>query len=161
MMTELQRRIIKALQEGLALVEEPFQEIADRVGAPVDEVLEQINAWKADGTIRRFGAILRHRRAGYTVNAMGVWNVPGDQAEAFGRIAARFRLISHCYRRPRFEGFDYNLYTMIHGRSRQECEETAKAVSRETGITDYALLYTTAEFKKTSPVYPSGSDAEE
>jgi len=156
-MTELQRKIIEILRDGLAPVEEPFHEIANKVGVPVDELLAQVEAWKADGTIRRFGAILRHQRAGYSVNAMGVWNVPDDRAAAFGCTAARSRSISHCYQRPRFDGFRYNLYTMIHGRSRQDCEDTAKALSEETGIADYALLYTTAEFKKSSPVYFSGA----
>ena len=152
-MDELQRRIIREIQAGLPLAEEPYRATADRVGIPEDELLAQLAAWKADGTIRRLGAILRHREAGYSVNAMGAWNVPDAQADEFGRTAASMRSVSHCYERPRFEGFPYNLYTMIHGRSREECEEAARAISQQTGITDYELLYTTAEFKKSSPVY--------
>ena len=152
-MTDRQIAIIRALQDGLPLSNDPFEEVAQRAGVPVEELLAQIDAWKADGTIRRFGAILKHQRAGYPVNAMAVWNVPDDKIESFGRAAAGFPGVSHCYQRPRFEGFDYNLYTMIHGASREDCESAARRISEQTGIADYALLYTTTEFKKTSAVY--------
>lgn len=152
-MTEIQIRIIRALQEGLPLCEEPFAEIARRAGISQDDLLTQLQAWKDDGTIRRFGAILRHHQAGYSANAMGVWNVPDAQVESFGQTAASFKSVSHCYQRPRFGSFGYNLYTMIHGRSKEECEAAARKISEETGITEYKLLYTTAEFKKSSPVY--------
>jgi DNA-binding Lrp family transcriptional regulator len=153
MIADEQIRIVRALQEGLPLVEEPYRESAVRAGVSQDDLLEQIRAWKADGTIRRFGAILWHHRAGYSVNAMGVWNVPDDKVEDFGRRAAQSRTVSHCYQRPRFDGFKYNVYTMMHGKSREDCEEAARKISEQTGMTDYALLYTTAEFKKSSPVY--------
>ena len=156
-MTRTQIRIIEAFQDGLPLTEEPFQQIAQEAGVSQDELLGQIKAWKTDGTIRRFGAILRHHRAGYSVNAMGVWNVADGQAAGFGRAAAGFNNVSHCYQRPRFPGFDFNLYTMIHGASADECESTALGISNQTGVTDYALLYTVAEFKKSSPVYVIGS----
>jgi len=152
-MTETQIEIIKALQGGLPLSEEPFLEVARKAGVPQDELLAQIKAWKDDGTIRRFGAMLRHHRAGYPVNAMGVWNVPDDRIEEFGRTAAASEAVTHCYQRPRFANFRYNLYTMIHGRLREDCEKAARRISEQTGITDYALLYTTREFKKVGPVY--------
>jgi len=152
-MTETQIRIVKALQDGLPLSEDPFGEIARRAEVSQDELLAQIRAWQDDGTIRRFGAILRHHRAGYSANAMVVWNVPDDQVEEFGRIAAASKAVSHCYQRPRFAGFEYNLYTMVHGASKEDCESAARKISEQTGTADYALLYTTAEFKKSSPVY--------
>lgn len=150
-MNEADRKIITALHRGIPMTETPFDDIAREAGVSVGELLAKIEAWKADGTIRRFGAILRHMTAGYPVNAMTVWNVPDDQADAFGEIASGSRSVSHCYMRPRFEGFDYNLYTMIHGKSREDCEAAVREISQATGITDYAMLYTTAEFKKTSP----------
>lgn len=152
-MDETQIRIIKALENGISIVEEPFAEIARAAGVTEEELLAQIETWKADGTIRRFGAILRHRQAGFIVNAMAVWNVPDEQVEDFGRTASEHHSVSHCYQRPRFEGFHYNLYTMIHGKAREECESAAQEISERTGITEYELLYTTAEFKKTAPVY--------
>ena len=152
-MTETQIKIIKAVQDGLPLSREPFAEIARKVGIPEEELLNQLNAWKADGTIRRFGAILRHTEAGYTVNAMGVWNVPDEQVEEFADTAVSLVAVSHCYERPRFEGFRYNVYTMIHGRSRTDCRSSVRPIILGTGITDFKLLFTTAEFKKSSPVY--------
>ncbi len=152
-MNETQIRIIKALQDGIPLSLEPFKEIAEKAGVTEDELLAQIQEWRDDHTIRRFGAILRHHQAGYAVNAMGAWNVPEDRIDEFARAAGSITAISHMYQRPRFQGFPYNLYTMIHGKSKEDCESAARRISEQTGITDYALLYTTAEFKKTSPVY--------
>lgn len=152
MMNEIQVKIIKALQNGLPLSPEPFREIAEEIGIPQSELLAQLKAWKDEGIIRRFGAILRHQKAGYTVNAMAVWNVPNN-IEGFAEIATKLKSVSHCYQRPRFSDFKYNMYTMIHGRSRQDCEDAATEISTSTGITDYRLLYTTAEYKKSSPVY--------
>lgn len=151
MKNDTDHKIIMALQGGLPMTEASYDDIAREAEISVDELLARINAWKADGTIRRFGAILRHTNAGYAVNSMVVWNVPDDQAEAFGNVAARSKSVSHCYKRPRFADFDYTLYTMIHGKSRDDCETAVREISQTTGITDYAMLYTTAEFKKTSP----------
>jgi len=145
--------IVRAIQGGLPLTKTPFAEIAEKAGVAEDDLLRRIRAWKDDGTIRRFGAILRHREAGYSVNAMGVWNVPPERIEDFAREAASCEAVSHCYQRPRFAGFPYNLYTMIHGKSREECELAARDISGRTGITDYELLFTTEEFKKSPPVY--------
>ncbi|MHB0913718.1 MAG: siroheme decarboxylase subunit beta [Armatimonadota bacterium] len=152
-MTDTQKRIIRALQNGLPVTQDPFGEIARDVGISRDELLSQMRAWKSDGTIRRLGAILRHHRAGYSTNAMAVWKVPDEQVEAFGRTASGFDCISHCYQRPRFAEFGYNLYTMIHGKSSTDCESAARELSECTRIFDYALLYTIAEYKKSSPIY--------
>jgi DNA-binding Lrp family transcriptional regulator len=153
MMTDKQVAIVRALQHGLPLCEEPFSEPAQIAGVDVDELLRQIELWKQDGTIRRFGAFLNHHKAGFKANAMGVWDVADDMVELFGRTAAQISAVSHCYERPRFEGFPYNVYTMIHGASRSDCELVAKTISEATGVTDYKLLYTTTEFKKSSPTY--------
>lgn len=152
-MTDAQIALIRALQDGLPLTEEPFDEIARRAGVPLDFVLNQIEEWKQDGTIRRFGAVLNHHRAGFEANAMVVWNVPEDKVDLFGSIVARVSSVSHCYERPRFEGFNYNIYTMVHARTRDECLAIIKEISELTGISDYRPLYTIAELKKTSPVY--------
>ena len=152
-MTDTQKRLVRALQNGIPLTLDPYGDIARQVGVTRNEAISQIDEWKSAGVIRRMGAVLRHHKAGYSNNAMGAWNVPDEWSDEFGRTAAGFDSISHCYQRPRFEGFKYNLYTMIHGKSRPECEAIAKDLSERTGITDYTLLYTTAEYKKSSPVY--------
>ena len=153
MMDETQVKTITAIRNGIPISAEPFREVAETLGVSEDALLDQLRKWKDDGAIRRFGAILRHTEAGFSVNAMGVWNVPDEQIDDFARAATASEAASHCYQRPRFEGFPYNLYTMIHGRSRDECEETARKIREQTGITDYALLFTTEEFKKSPPVY--------
>ena len=152
-MTDAQISIIRALSEGLPLTERPFDDVARRAGLSLDELLEQLREWQLAGTIRRFGAMLRHQRAGYEANTMVVWNVPDDRIEGFAEIAVSFNNVSHCYQRPPFAGFDYNLYTMVHGKSRDECEDVAKSIAEKSGVREHALLYTTAEFKKTSPAY--------
>lgn len=152
-MNKTQISIIRALQGGLPISAEPYKDVAERLSISEDELMEQIAQWKSDITIRRLGAILKHQEAGYSVNAMGAWNVPDDMVDDFAKSATSQESVSHCYQRPRFEGFDYNLYTMIHGKSRMDCEETARRISEQTGIADYALLYTTAEYKKSSPSY--------
>lgn len=152
-MTEKQIRMIQALQDGMPVSETPFSGVAEAAGVTEEELLDQLSEWKADGTIRRFGAILRHHQAGYSVNAMVVWDVPDEDVERFGLTASQFTAVSHCYQRPRFADLPYNLYTMIHRRTKEECEETVRGISGRTGITSYALLYTTKEYKKTSPAY--------
>lgn len=148
------------MQDGLPVSDEPFEDIARQVGISLDDLLEQLRQWQSDGTIRRFGAILRHHRAGYDANTMVAWDVPNDQIESFAAAAVSFQNVSHCYQRPRFAGFQYNLYTMVHGKCRNDCETIVRSIADQTGIRSYALLHTTAEFKKSSPVYFS-SDNEE
>ena len=152
-MDEKQIKIIRALQGGSLLDREPFKAIAAQAGVTEGDLLEQLLAWKEDGTIRRLGAILYHHQAGYAENVMCVWNVPDEQVEEFGDTAASLVAVSHCYERPRFEGFPYNVYTMIHGRSRTDCRLAVRQILLWTGISDYKLLFTGAEFKKTSPIY--------
>lgn len=153
MMDDAEIRMIRRLQFGLPLTPEPFADLADELSVSEETLLGFIRAWQANGVIRRFGAVLGHSAAGFRANAMGVWNVPDDRVDEFGRLASSRDSISHCYRRPVFEGFPFNVYTMIHGRSREECEEVARTLSQETGISHYELLFTTAEYKKTAPMY--------
>ncbi len=152
-MNETEEQIVKALQEEFPLNERPFAEVAERVGISEEELLARLAEWKRDGVLRRFGAILRHHKAGFDANAMTAWVVPEGRVEEVGPIMASFKEVSHCYERPTFPGFPYNLYTMIHGRSREECAATAKKISEATGISEYRALYTIREFKKTSPIY--------
>lgn len=157
-MTDTQIEIIKALKNGLPLSMEPYEEIAQQAGISTEKLLEQLQQWKADGTIRRFGAILRHHRAGYDANTMVVWDVSDDQVERFAEVAVSFKNVSHCYKRPRFGGFPYNLYTMIHGKCKDDCRAIAQSIADQTGTCDYSMLDTTAEFKKSSPVYFSSNE---
>lgn len=117
------------------------------------ELIDKIKGFIDEGIIRRFGATLKHSHAGFTANAMVVWDVPEEKVSVAGRIMAGFKEVSHCYRRPRRPGWPYNLFTVVHGHSREYCEETAARLSLASGLTNYALLYSTGELKKTSMRY--------
>ena len=110
--------------------------------------------WTADGVIRRFGAAIKHHKTGFTSNAMGVWDCPDEAAvERAGEIMAGFAEVSHVYQRPRAATWPHDLYTMIHGRSPQECEEVAERIRAATGLPPARLLYSVREFKKSSMRY--------
>ena len=150
---ETEKKFIRLLQGDIPLTARPFREIARRIGISEDRCLEMGREFKAKGYIRRFGATLRHRQAGFNANGMGVWVVPERDRERVGKIMASFKEVTHCYERPAFEGWPYNLFTMIHGRTKEECFEIAGRISKATGITDYRLLFSSREFKKTSMRY--------
>ncbi len=150
---DLERRIIHHLQGDLPLTPRPFAVLASKVGISEEEVLERIELLKEQGTLRRFGATLRHQLAGYKANAMVGWYVPEDNMEEIGPLMATFREVSHCYER-RIQGkWKYNLFTMIHGKTEKDCEDIARRIAENTGIKDYVLLLSLKEFKKTSPEY--------
>ncbi|NPV26360.1 MAG: Lrp/AsnC family transcriptional regulator [Firmicutes bacterium] len=152
-MTELEQRIVRELQEDLPLVPNPFKVIADRLGLTEVELLDKIRELQACGIIRRFGAVLRHREAGIEANAMVVWRVPPERVEEVGVQMAAFSAVSHCYARLTYPDWPYSLFTMIHGRDRQQCQQITEEIARTVGIEDYQLLFSTAELKKTSMRY--------
>ena len=117
------------------------------------ELLEQGHAFLETGQMRRFAAVLAHRKAGFVQNGMGVWVVPEEQMDEMGQAMAAFRGVSHCYQRPTYPDWPYNLFSMTHGRDRRECEAVLEAISSETGLTDYTVLYSTREYKKTRVSY--------
>jgi DNA-binding Lrp family transcriptional regulator len=98
--------------------------------------------------MRRFSAVLRHRAIGVSANAMGVWVVPPAQCDALGHLAAQLPAVSHCYQRPTYPDWPYSIFTMVHGQTRAACEATLAAISRASGVTDYAALYSVREYKK-------------
>jgi DNA-binding Lrp family transcriptional regulator len=150
---DLERRIIHHLQGDLPLTARPYAVLASKVGISEEEVLERIKLLKEQGTLRRFGATLRHQLAGYKANAMVGWYVPEDNMEEIGPLMATFREVSHCYER-RIQGeWKYNLFTMIHGKTEKDCEDISRRIAENTGIKDYVLLLSLKEFKKTSPEY--------
>lgn len=139
---------IRALQNDLPVVSRPFALLAADAGMAEEDLLGHAQRLLAEGRMRRFAAVLHHRRAGFAANGMGVWNVPDERAMEVGEQMATFSAVSHCYQRPRYPDWPYNLFTMIHGRTIEECERVAAAISAQTGITDYSLLFSTREFKK-------------
>lgn len=148
-MDEIDKKLLKSTQDGIPIVSEPFKYIAKELELPEEEVLKRLDNLLKDGVIRRFGASIGHRAIGITANAMCTWNVPDEKVETVGAIMAGFPEVTHCYERPRYPGWKYNLFTMIHAYSRDECEKIAREISIATGIKDYSILFSEREFKKT------------
>jgi DNA-binding Lrp family transcriptional regulator len=150
---ERDREIIRVTQGDLPVVSEPYAASAARLGMTVDELLEHLAGMKERGILRRVAAILYHRRAGFSANGMGVWKVPDDKIAEFGPRMASFRGISHCYQRPTYEDWPYSVFTMAHGRSKEECDAILDAIAGEFEITERATLYSSTEFKKIRLLY--------
>ncbi len=148
-MDELDIKLLKSTQDGIPIAAEPFRQIAEELGIAENEVLERLESLVKEGVVRRFGASIGHRVIGITANAMCTWNVPDEKVEEIGAIMAGFPEVTHCYERPRYPDWKYNLFTMIHAYSRIECEKVAKEISNVTGIKDYSILFSEREFKKT------------
>jgi DNA-binding Lrp family transcriptional regulator len=153
MIDELDKRIIGLIQGDLPLHGRPFAVMADRLGISEQEFIERVRAFKKKGILRRFGATLRHQEAGFSANAMVAWVVPEDRVARVGGILAGFRQVTHCYQRKSAPDWRYNVYSMIHGSSREECREIAAEMAGAVGVTDYSLLFSELEFKKTSMEY--------
>lgn len=152
-LTDLDKKIISRVQGDLPLVPEPYAAIAEEVGISEEELLQKIDAYLEAGVMRRLGTILRHHKAGFNANAMCGWRVPDEKVEEIGPIMATFREASHVYLRPTYPDWPYNLFTMLHGKTKSDLERIAASISEVTGITEYELLYSTKEFKKTSMKY--------
>jgi siroheme decarboxylase len=151
---ELDKAVIRATQGNLPIVSEPYADAARELGMPVDQLLAHLEGMVERGLLRRVAAILFHRRAGFSANGMGVWKVPDDQILEAGRRMAAFRGISHCYERPTYADWPYQLFTMAHGRSKEECDAILDAVRDEVGcVEDRATLYSSTEFKKVRLLY--------
>jgi len=150
---ELDKKVISLIQGDLPLDRRPFAVMAEKIGMSEEDFLRRANDLKKRGIIRRFGATLRHQEAGFSSNAMVAWIVPDDLVEETGNILARFQEVTHCYQRKPQKHWRYNLYTMIHGSSSDECNQIAERMSHAVKIDDYALLFSEKEFKKTSMEY--------
>jgi siroheme decarboxylase len=142
--------LIRALQGPMAAVERPYDEAAGELGIDTEELLERLRTMVDRKILRRVAAILYHRRAGFSANGMGVWKVPEEQIMEVGGHMASFRGISHCYQRPTYEDWPYSVFTMAHGRSKQECDAILDSIAEECGMgpDDRATLYSSTEYKK-------------
>jgi len=144
---------IRTVQEDLPLAPRPFAVQAEAIGVSEDELLAILASFKERKLMRRFAAVMNHRSAGFKANAMGVWAVPEEQLAEIGPRMAGFALVSHCYRRPTYEDWPYSVFTMVHGKNARECEQTIAAIQAETGVDEYALLWSVKEYKKTRVKY--------
>jgi len=145
--------VIRALQGDMPVIPEPYAPAAEELGMSQQAFLDHLAGMQERGILRRVAAILYHRRAGFSANGMGVWQVPEEQIPEIGRRMAAVRGISHCYQRPTYEDWPYSVFTMAHGRSKEECDAVLDAIAEQTGIHERATLYSSTEFKKIRLLY--------
>jgi DNA-binding Lrp family transcriptional regulator len=154
--TDADKRMIEILQRDLPVESRPFDTWAAEAGVSADELLEQCRTFVDRAYMRRFAAVLNHRKAGFGANGMAVWKVPEEELDELGPRMAAFSAVSHCYKRPTYPDWPYSIFTMVHARSKEACEEAIAAIAEDTGITDpdrRAVLYSTYEFKKIRLMY--------
>jgi DNA-binding Lrp family transcriptional regulator len=141
--------LLKLAQDGIPLTHSPFRGFASELEISEQEVVDRLKKLRTAGKIRRFAASIGHRAIGITANAMCVWNVPDERIEEVGKIMADFSEVTHCYERPRYPDWPYNLFTMVHSYTPEDCKKVATRISAATGIKDYTLFFSEREFKKT------------
>jgi len=141
------KKIIE-LQKDIELVSRPFLNMSKRLAMTEEQVINHVMMFEEIGIMRRFAAILRHQKAGFVANGMVTWKVPPERIQEVANVAISFSQVSHCYERPVYEDWPYNLFSMVHARSKEACERIALEISKRTGIMDYVILYSTKEYKK-------------
>jgi DNA-binding Lrp family transcriptional regulator len=153
LLSQLDKNIIRKLQDELPLIPEPYKAIAEDLGITEGVLLERVKELQKEGILRRLGAILHHRKAGYDANAMVVWVVPDEKILNAGEIMSSFTQVSHCYQRVASPGWPYNMFIMVHAKTKQECEEIVCKIADATQVYEYEFLYSTDEKKKSSMKY--------
>ena len=146
--TERDKEYVRELQKDLEIIAEPFVEPARKLGISTADLFAKAKEYESSGLMRRFAAILRHRDAGFVANGMVVWNVPEDRVDRVGFKLAEFPQVSHCYRRPIYPDWNYNVFSMVHARSLAAAEKMAVEMSAAVGVSDYRILFSSREFKK-------------
>jgi radical SAM protein with 4Fe4S-binding SPASM domain len=149
----IERRVLTVLQDGLPVSRTPYADTARRAGVSTDDLLAVLREWRQTGTMRRIGAVLNHLQVGLAAGAMVVWKVEPTRVAQVGAVFAEFGEVSHAYERRTAPGWEYNLYTMMHGPTDEAVRETVQRMSRAAGVTEYLVLATRRELKKTAPRY--------
>jgi len=147
-MTPLHINIVKLLQNDIEIKPEPFEDIIKELNISYDEFFKVVNELQQSGVMRRFASILNHRRAGFNANAMVVWDVDEKDGVLAGETAASFSAVSHCYLRPKYPNWQYNLFTMVHGKTKEQTNEVIKNIESEIKSKSHMPLYSSREFKK-------------
>jgi siroheme decarboxylase len=150
---EFDKAVIRATQGDMPVIPEPYAPAAAELGISQEQLLAHLQAMVDRRLLRRVAAILFHRRAGFSANGMGVWKVPEERTMEVGMQMAQFRGISHAYERPTYADWPYSVFTMAHGRSKEECDAILDSIAAETGISERATLYSSTEFKKIRLLY--------
>jgi DNA-binding Lrp family transcriptional regulator len=151
--SEREKRVIRCLQGSIPVEREPFSVVAGQVGVDPGEFLELLQRWQQEGIIRRIALVVRHHKLGFAANSMCVWQVAPEVLVAAGQSMARSPHVTHCYERPSSPAFPYNLYAMIHARTREEAVSIFKTLGRDAGLPEGAMMWSIREFKKASPIF--------
>ena len=151
--TEQDKDFIRELQKDMEIIDEPFVKAANNLGISENELFEKLKHYEDVGVMRRFAAILRHRQVGFTANGMIVWKVPEDRISQVGDLLGAFPQVSHCYERPTYDDWPYNVFSMIHCKTHDEAHEMAKTIQNQINVDEYDILFSSREFKKTRVEY--------
>ena len=151
--SEADKAVIRELQEDLPLESRPFDAMARRLGMTTSQLFSLAQQFQERKIMRRYSAVLHHRRSGFRANAMIVWKVPEEQSQEMGLKMSQHPAVTHCYQRPTFPDWPYTHFTMVHATTPEGCEEAARQIGEATGISDRLLLYSTREYKKTRVRY--------
>ena len=144
------KKILAKMPSQFPLTDRPYKEMAKTIGISEHELIDTLKSLKASGVLRRIAAVLAHKKVAYSHNAMVVWKVDEISVEKTGAVMASFPEVSHCYERDTGGYWGYNLYTMVHGKHYEDCMKSIEHIAHETGISDYRVLFSKREFKKTS-----------
>lgn len=151
-MDDIDLEVLREVENGIPLLNEPFAEVAKKIGISEDEIIIRLKKLKENGIIRRFGASVNHRKVGIVAKAaVVVWRAPQNLVETVGKLISTCKEVTHCYHRKTIsEKWEYNLFTVIHGRNRESIKQCVKMFSETTGIKEYAVLFGIKEFKRAS-----------
>ncbi len=147
-LTQEHYKLIQYLQKDIPFIEEPFESIINQLNISYETLFNHIQEFLDAGVIRRYASILNHRNAGFNANAMVVWNIDEENAQEIGKVAASYSSVSHCYLRPKYENWQYNLFTMIHGKTKEETQTVIDDIASNIEHSSYMPLYSSREFKK-------------
>ena len=151
--TEQDKDFIRELQKDMVIIDEPFVQAANNLGITEDELFAKMKHYESVGVLRRFAAILRHRQVGFTANGMIVWKVPEGRITSVGETLGSFPQVSHCYERPTYDDWPYNVFSMIHCKTHDEAYDVAKTIQNQINVDEYKILFSSREFKKTRVEY--------
>ncbi len=152
-MDEKTANILKELQNDFKLEAKPFKRIANKLGISEEEVIATISRCNEEGIIRRIGVAIKPQKAGFVANALTAWKVPEDKIHEVGSELAEMKEVSHCYDRDCPDGWDYNLFVMIHSQTKDELDQIIKNISSRYDLKEYKVFNTVRELKKTSMKY--------
>ena len=152
-LSDIERDVLRVIQSGFPESRNPFNDMARQIGISCDELLCVLKKWKQEGKIRRIGAIVNHFQVGLSAGGMVVWEVEAGRVEDVGQIFAGFKEVSHAYERRLSSSWPFNLYTMVHGASSEDVEQTVARMSESSGVSNYRILVTEKELKKVPPTY--------